>query len=473
MPRETKRRGRPITGSPKRGADGLWRVRVPIPGTNRTKPITLGPEIQTEERAKEVVRHWHERLLEDPSLLGEERPAAALTNAEYLDRWTEERKGRVRTAGAARADILKHVLDDTKLKSKRCAATTPDDLRRVVVRLNAKAESGQIESSTARRLWAQVRCMFRQTFDHERDDLRIRKDDPTAGVRPPRKGSERAKAVLYPNEARQLLECAKVPLEARRLWTALLYMGTRYSELCALDWASVDLTHRRILVHESVDRDSDEDDATKETKTGSTRDIDILPALYPMLEAMHEESGGRGRLFPSPYEQPARELRVHLMLAGVTRDALHKTDKSRRSIRAQDLRASCATWLGLAEQLPDGGAAIVGRRVSGSYVRDFLGHDRYETTERYYERGQGLRLEHVGIPFQPIPTDLVTRIPAANTCEVPSDGPVLDEESECDGAATSSQTAVFPSNPTSLCSAFAPSGARPGKGRRSSRSIPW
>jgi plasmid replication initiation protein len=119
-----------------------------------------------------------------------------------------------------------------------------------------------------------------------------------------------------------------------------------------------------------VDRDADDENATKETKTGNTREIDVLPALFPLLEAMHRESDGRGRLFPEAYEQPARELRVHLILAGVTREALHKSDKSRRRIRAQDVRASCATWLGLTEQLPDGGAVLIGRRVSGSYVRD-------------------------------------------------------------------------------------------------------
>jgi integrase len=346
----------------------------------------------------------------------------------------------------------------------------PDDLRRAVARLNAKAEAGGLEQSTARRIWAQGRCMFRQSFDHERDDLRIRRDDPTAGVRPPRKGNERAKAVLYPDEARQFLECARVPVEARRLWAALLYTGMRYSELCALEWPSVDLVHRRILVHESLDRGSEEENATKETKTGTTREIDILPALQPLLEAMKEETGGRGRLFPEAYEQPARELRVQLALAKVTREALHKTDRNRRAIRAQDLRASCATWLGLAEQLPDGGAAIVGRRVSGSFVRDHLGHDRYETTERYYERGRGLRIEHVGVPFSPLPADLVAGIPAKNTCE----HPVFDaSEGDSEPAPATVGTSRAQSLPTSRDISSATSRARPWADRRSSRSTPW
>ena len=161
---------------------------------------------------------------------------------------------------------------------------------------------------------------------------------------------------------------------------------------------------------------------------------------------------------------------MHLALAKVTREALHKTDRSRRAIRAQDLRASCATWLGLAEQLPDGGAAIVGRRVSGSFVRDHLGHDRYETTERYYERGRGLRVEHVGVPFSPLPADLVARIPAENTCEDPV---FAASEGDSEPAPPIAKTSLFPSLPTSRGTGVAIWRVRPSAGRRSSRSTPW
>lgn len=414
-----KRRGRPITGSPKRGADGRFTIRVPIPGTNRTRPVRLGPEIQTSERASEVARHWHERLLQDPTLLGGAKQAAACTNEEYLDRFTRERAGRVRSAHGASVAIKKHVFDDRALATKTAAATTPDDLRRVVGRLNAKATSNVIDQSTARRIWAQARCMFRAMFDHDQDELRIRKDDPTAGVRPPRHGTNRKKPVLYPSEAEALLSHPEVPLRARRLWALLLYTGMRVGELLALDWSSIDLKHRRISVHESLDRESEDD--TKETKTGEARDIDIVPALVPLLEAMHRESGGKGRVTWG-YVSGSIMLRKHLATAGVSREALFALDSLRRQIRVQDLRASCATWLGLAEQLPDGGLANVGCRVSGKYVRDFLGHAEYETTERYYERGAGLRLEHVGIPFPPLPPTLLVdesrAISAENTCDV-------------------------------------------------------
>jgi integrase len=401
---ETKR-GRPVTGSPKRGPDGRWTIRVPIPKTNRTRPVKLGPEIQTEERATEVARHWHEKLKARPDLLAP--TTATMTVRQYLQAWTTERKGRVVTAEQSKTTLENHVLGDPALANKPAAAVTPDDLRRVVARLNDRVEAGAIEASTARQIWARARCMFRQTFDHEKDTLRLRKDDPTAGVRPPRKGADKQRATLYPDEASKLLSCLDVPFRARRQWALLLYTGMRVSELNALDWASVDIAHRRITVHETIDHFAEGDDETKAPKTGEAREIDMLPGLVPLLEAMHRESGGTGRVLPDAYASPARSLRGHLLLAGITRAALHTSTKTQAKIRAQDLRATTATWLGLCEQLDDGGKSVVGRRVSATYARDLCGHAKYETTEKYYERGRGLRVEHVGTPFAPLPEALL------------------------------------------------------------------
>ena len=45
--------------------------------------------------------------------------------------------------------------------------------------------------------------------------LHARKDDPTAGVKPPKKGATKAKAVLYSDEATTLLACGDVPVKYR------------------------------------------------------------------------------------------------------------------------------------------------------------------------------------------------------------------------------------------------------------------
>jgi integrase len=422
-----RRRGRPITGSPKKGDDGLWRVRVPIPGTSRTRAVKLGPEIQTIERASEVARHWYEKLVEDPSLLGEGPAPEKLTNGQYLERWTNERKGRVRTAVPTRNELLLHVLDDATLRNKVASKTTRDDVRRMVARLNDKVEAGQMAASSARKVWRKARCMFHDMFAHEKDELRNREDDPTAGIKPPRDGSTRKTTFLYPNEAVKLFECEDVPLRSRRFWCLLMYTGMRFNELRALDWSAVDLERGKISVHEALDRDAEDDaDDTKETKTGEMREIDILPALLPLLEAMHEEAGGKGRLTWG-HAQPSMRFRAHIARADLKRPALTADDKARRPIRAQDLRGTCATWIGLGEQLSDTRQRdVFGRRVGPLYARDMLGHADYQTTQRHYERASGERTEHVGEPFPTLPAALFVSadqstegpIPASNTCEI-------------------------------------------------------
>ena len=131
-------------------------------------------------------------------------------------------------------------------------------------------------------------------------------------------------------------------------------------------------------------------------------------------------SGGKGRVCQFTYARPAGHLQAHARTAGLTRAALLTTDKTRRKLRAQDLRATCATWLGLCEQLDDGGKATVGQRASGSYAKEHLGHEDYATTEDHYLRDRA-SVEHVGAPFPPLPASLLTHgepgIPAKLTCK--------------------------------------------------------
>ena len=286
--------------------------------------------------------------------------------------------------------------------------------------------------------------MYRDMYSHDLDDLRIREDDAATGVNKPRKGKDKRKEALEPNEATQLFECEDVPLAARRTWAGYLYLGCRDGEIKVLEWPGVDLKRRKARVHESIDRDAEEDGATKETKTGTEREIDIFPPLVPMLEAMHRESGGKGLVFPHAYGAPSRELRAHLLRAGVTRATLHKSSKTHRRVRAQDLRASCASWLGLAEQLSDDEQiARLGRRAGPKLAKDHLGHAELGTTEKHYERGRGWRITEVGAPFPALPeallgagdTEAPTGIPANNSCEsgpsVPQVADITDEALRC------------------------------------------
>lgn len=409
----TTKRGRPFQGSVKRGPDGLWRVRIPVPGTKRSLRRKLGPEITSEERAREVARYWYEKLLEDPGLLdGDDKP---LTCAEYLDRWTADRARRYACADADKAAILLHVLDRRDLRDKPCTDVTADDLRAVVARLDRRVQADEIEATTARRIWSKVRVMFVDMAEHKVPALRVRTDNIAPGVRPPDRGIDKDKTTLYPDEAAQLLACKDVPLAHRRVWALLLYTGLRVSELRALKWASVDLRHQQIHVHQSGDQDSDD-----ATKTGKGRIVQIVPALLPLLDAMAREA-----VVPNVvtwiHTMPSSVLRTHLRVAGLTREALFTTDKTRRALRAQDARATTATWLGLAMQLHEAGLGVVGRRVDPETIQGWLGHDDYKTTQRHYLRGKSLRVEAVGTPFAPLPADLLGPEPTNSRREFTSD----------------------------------------------------
>jgi integrase len=413
---DATRRGRKVTGSPIRGADGRWTIRVPVPGTRQTRRHKLPAWCETEERATEIARAMHEKWLAQPELLAAPGDKAPMTVARYLDLWTAERSKRVHSAKHTQRDLQMHVLDDRALASKLATDVTRDDVRAVVTRLNAKVTAGAMLWSTARKVWATTRCMFRSMCDHDDNALRIREDDVTAGISKPHKGVERSSEILYPNEAAKLLACSDVPVPARRLWALLIYTGMRPSELEALEWASVDLEHDEITVHETIDRDED-DGATKETKTGMTRTIDILPALLPLIRAMHAESGGTGRMLPSVYATPARHLRSHLMRSGVGRAALFARSKTQRQITARDLRGTTASWYALCEQMADAGMAVIGRRATGLTARDVLGHSGWTTTEQYYEKGRRLKLDKHGHPFGPLLADLVSGQSDRNSCQ--------------------------------------------------------
>ena len=102
----------------------------------------------------------------------------------------------------------------------------------------------------------------------------------------------------------------------------------------------------------------------------STRKRIALNPLFLDDEKLPEAE----RVAPPALTWLAEQLRSHLKLAGLTREALHTTDATRRAFRAQDARASTATWLGILMQLSDAGEERVGRRVEPFLIKDWLGH---------------------------------------------------------------------------------------------------
>ena len=141
-----------------------------------------------------------------------------------------------------------------------------------------------------------------------------------------------------------------VPLVHARLYALTIYTQRREGEILGFEWRDIDLVHDTIKVHHQADYvRGDGSDVDRHTKGKRGHTIEIEPELRPMLAAMQQESGGKGRmrLFPTPPPVTgeyglAGSLRKHLKAAKVEREVLYDDTATNRSIVFHDLRATGA-----------------------------------------------------------------------------------------------------------------------------------
>src|SRR5262249_19633833 len=135
-------------------------------------------------------------------------------------------------------------------------------------------------------VWGIASKMFDDACGSKDRALRVRKDNPAAGVRGPDRGVRKSKAFLWPSEFLALVSCPDIPVSARRSVAIAVYLYLRAAEQRALAWADVDLEHALAHVHASTDREGE----TKSTKTKIARRVPLEPNLVPLLRAMHVEA---------------------------------------------------------------------------------------------------------------------------------------------------------------------------------------
>ncbi len=323
------------------------------------------------------------------------------TVAEYAKRWCEWRSGRgLGCVEKDRKTLARHVLPH--LGGLGIVTITRDDLKRLVVMLDAKVQRGfTVDEAgtrkpfgwkTAANVWAVVRAMLRDAQRAKRVDLCVREDNPADGIAGPDTGARKAKAYLWPSEFAALVSCDRVPVRWRRLFALAVYTYARAGELAALEWTDVDLPHATIHIHRATDRAGD--GTTKPTKSDAARRIPIEPALVPLLSAMHREAKGRGPVFRMPsIGSQSRKLRVYLARAGVTRSDLHTTDTTRKAMTFHDLRATGITWCAVRGDDP-------------LKVMQRAGHADFDTTKIYLREAENL-VAGFGAVFPALPADLL------------------------------------------------------------------
>jgi integrase len=132
--------------------------------------------------------------------------------------------------------------------------------------------------------------------------LRVRSDNPCADVEGPDRGDTKAKQFLWPAMFLAFARDDRIPISWRRLLALSAYLYVRPEEMAALEWDDVRIEEGFVLVHRAMAMHSTDRGRVKSTKTGTTRRIPIELNLRPLLEAMKEESGGKG----APHSDPVR-----------------------------------------------------------------------------------------------------------------------------------------------------------------------
>lgn len=278
-----------------------------------------------------------------------------------------------------------------RLGSKPVAEVTREDIEALVEYLDTSVRAKELSWKSAINVWGSVAMMFKDACSAKVRALRVRADNPAAGVVGPDRGIKKAKAYLYPSELLQLVSCEEVDLTWRRAVALSAYLYVRAGELRALQWEDVDVERGTVHVHRGLDREG----RGKATKTGVAQRISIEPELLPLLRAMHAERDGGARVLTLPDDRHlARALRGLLKKAGLTRADLYASDLTRKAMTWHDLRATGLTWLAVRGDDP-------------LKIKQRAGHVTFSTTEGYIREAEAL---HVGFGdvFPPLPADLFT-----------------------------------------------------------------
>jgi integrase len=382
---------------------GCYVARITVPGGRPwvdLEPSAKSPkaEARAREKAAAITERARERKLTIADFKMRRTAAQPAPTAEgesvedWCDRWHREREARgLKSVGDDRSRLKTHVFPSIGKLPIR--SVTRNDLERLVEKLDDRVRQGEISWKTATHAWSLVSTMFKDCCGSKRLALRAREDDPSHAVRGPDRGDDKAKVYLYPSEFSKLMECADVPLRWRRMFAVTTYLYARAGEVNALTWDDVDLERGVVHIHASVSRTTGK---ASTTKTGGTRRLPIEATLLPLLQAMHDETGGVGRISPirATDRKLSRQLQRCLALAGVDRADLVANDASRKPMTFHDLRSTGITW-----------AAV--RGDDSLKIKQRAGHATFTTTEGYIREAENLSMANFGEPFPALPASLL------------------------------------------------------------------
>jgi integrase len=315
------------------------------------------------------------------------------TVGEYAARWLDDREGRVKSLRSDRARMRLYVLPTLGLLDVR--TFTRDDVEGLRDALDRKITRGELAWKTAANVWTLATSMANDLVNAKKREFRVRDDNPARDVKPPERGTRKAKQYLYPSEFLTFVTCERIPLRWRRAVALAVYTYARDGELRALRWdgGDVDVKHGVLSITRAYNQGTRR---AEQTKTGATRRFSVEPNLMPLLGAMRREARGKGAvIILSAQVNMARKLRMYLKKAGVLRPELHKRTPTRAPLTFHDLRATGITWCAVRGDDP-------------LKIKQRAGHATFQTTEGYIREGEAVR-EGFGDVFPPLPACLLGR----------------------------------------------------------------
>lgn len=387
-----KKGGRPSTGAVVRIKTGPHAgqlqgiIRLFDGSKKRLEPFDKGT---SQAMAEERTKFWQEKVLRE-RIVKEPKNSAASAGAEWWESYFKWRDARgLSPTRPAYNSHVKPVIGD-----KHPRQWTRSDCEAIVAELDKKVTAGGITWKTAANCWGFFTKACRVASSAKSaTGLKVRDDNPAAGVEGPDRGAKKKKQWLTPNEFAQLVACEEVPIRWRRMYAFLAYAYIRPSELKALDPSDVKLGAGVIEVTKAWDRHRNKRKLPK-TDAG-VREVPIEPTLRPLLEALLAEHDGEGPLFPMPAAEAwAATFRKHLERAEIDRAELYVDTLAHKQITMYDLRASGITWRCL-------------RKDHGPEIQRDAGHEKYDTTDGYIRKARSAG--NVGAPFPPLPPSLLGR----------------------------------------------------------------
>ena len=365
---------------------GRYVVRVTAPdGSRPTFALDPSPKSpQARARALEHAAAISERLWRDGLGAAPRRGPKPTATPEDADRWFEawldDRKRRglvVNAAGPLRVHIRAELTGHPK-------DWTPADLRRLCAALDGKVLAGELAWKTAQNVWGLATRICRDACSSKAEALRVREDNPAAGVAGPDRGTRKGKPYLYPSEVLAFVSCDDVPMPWRRAVAVAVYTYVRASELRALDLrVDFDAAHGVLHVHHSLDGAGN----AKPTKSKRPRRFAVEPPIVPLLRSLARVE------MPATQQNLSVVLRRLLRVAGVTREALHVATATSLPITWHDLRATGITWCAVRGDDP-------------LKIMQRAGHADFATTQRYIREAEALRAGF-GAVFPPLPDALL------------------------------------------------------------------